>query len=46
MYCGRFNNHSKNDKMCRECKSHYEITLMKLKNNKTMEGVLKRLADR
>ena len=44
--CGRFYNAKKDDKMCRECKSHYEIAFQKLKNNKALQDVMHRLADR
>jgi uncharacterized OB-fold protein len=45
-YCGRFYNPTKDDKMCKECKSQYEITFSKLKNNKALHEVMLRLADK
>jgi hypothetical protein len=44
--CGRFYNQQKDDKMCGECKRHYEIAFHKLKNNKALHDVMLRLADR
>jgi predicted nucleic acid-binding Zn-ribbon protein len=46
IYCGRFYNRQKDDKMCKECKSKYEVTFQKLKNNKALQEVMLRLADR
>ena len=45
-YCGRFYNQGKDDKMCKECKSQYEIAFEKLKNNKTLQKAIKNLADK
>lgn len=46
LFCGRFYDHKQEQKMCKECKSHYEITFEKLKTNKALHGVMQRLADR
>ncbi len=44
-YCGRFYNHVKDDKMCKECKNQYEIASTKIKNNKPLQDVMTRLSD-
>jgi len=44
--CGRFYNQQKDEKMCKECKRHYEIAFHKVVNNKALHGVMQRLADR
>lgn len=45
-YCGRFYNQKKDEKMCKECKSLYEVTFEKLKNNKALQEVMQHLANR
>lgn len=46
IYCGRFYDHKQVQKMCKECKSQYEIIFQKLKNNKALQDVMLHLADR
>lgn len=43
-YCGRFYLRKKEEKMCIECKSHYEVTFHKLKTNKALQEVMRNLS--
>lgn len=44
--CGRFYNQQKYDKMCKECKKQLDDVLIKIKENKALQDVMPRLADR
>ena len=44
--CGRYYMPQKDDKMCMECKRIRETTFLRLKNNKALQEVMHRLADR
>lgn len=45
-YCSRFCSHDKEEMMCKECKKEYEIAFAKIRNNKDIQDVCKRLNDR
>lgn len=45
-YCGKLYNQPKNSKMCRGCKTQYEIAFDKIKLNKALHEVMQNLANR